>query len=606
MKNKQKYTPVRFSHLTSYSGVGAIVRGAEDKLMVVVDTRYWTDKNGKNATVEIPYVKRIIQALDLGKELRMPPVAQEGSKEIKGSYLPAVLFPTYTSCKKCGFLHPNPWKNQNKNLDEKVYCQSKGCDGLLTQVTWCCVSNEGYLDEVPWHTLCHQKSQIKCETDYSANYLKLTINASGRKIIKCTKCGSSGFYEKQELRFINKPQPWIYEKAEAPKVNVVEVNDSAAYAPERVNALVIPPESRISKSTVVDRLYNNSIALRELEGIKAPLRRKSKLQALATEYRCKRKDIEEASKKIDSGYPIFDKVLTSGDLILDEYQAFLTPIESIRDDEDFITEHKTVEWKNLQNEINEDNLLALIQLVDTQIIAKRLREILVFKGFKRGHQVENEEQPLVLPDIVGESNWLPAIELFGEGVFFTIDENILLKWEQIPAVKERANEVSERYEKSSLNLGDEVVVSPRFILLHTLAHLIMRELESVAGYPSASLSERIYHNRDRKMAGILIYTAVPDVVGSLGGIVESAQPKVFLKILNGAFKHAKWCSLDPVCTEHEGQGPAWLNRAACHGCVLVPETACEYGNVFLDRVFIKGDGNKIPDFLEFISECNNG
>jgi len=39
-KNKQKYTPVRFSHLMSYAGVGAIVRGAEDKLMVVTDIRY--------------------------------------------------------------------------------------------------------------------------------------------------------------------------------------------------------------------------------------------------------------------------------------------------------------------------------------------------------------------------------------------------------------------------------------------------------------------------------------------------------------------------------------------------------------------------------------
>mgnify|MGYP003957289689 CR=1 FL=1 len=51
MKSKSQYTPVRFSHLTSSSGVGAIVRGAEDKLMVVVDTRYWTDKEGDRKSV---------------------------------------------------------------------------------------------------------------------------------------------------------------------------------------------------------------------------------------------------------------------------------------------------------------------------------------------------------------------------------------------------------------------------------------------------------------------------------------------------------------------------------------------------------------------------
>jgi len=105
------------------------------------------------------------------------------------------------------------------------------------------------------------------------------------------------------------------------------------------------------------------------------------------------------------------------------------------------------------------------------------------------------------------------------------------------------------------------------------------------------------------MAGILIYTTVADIVGSLGGIVESAEPKEFLTLLDGAFKHAQWCSLDPVCTEHEGQGPGWLNRAACHACCLIPEPSCDYGNVFLDRVFIKGSKSLgIPNFLEFVAK----
>ena len=104
------------------------------------------------------------------------------------------------------------------------------------------------------------------------------------------------------------------------------------------------------------------------------------------------------------------------------------------------------------------------------------------------------------------------------------------------------------------------------------------------------------------MAGVLIYTTVADIVGSLGGIVESAEPKEFLTLMDGAFKHAQWCSLDPVCTEHEGQGPGWLNRAACHACSLIPEPSCDYGNVFLDRVFIKGSKSLgIPNFLEFVN-----
>ncbi|KAF3983935.1 MAG: DUF1998 domain-containing protein [Methylococcales symbiont of Hymedesmia sp. n. MRB-2018] len=601
-----KYTPVRFSHLTSYSGVGAIVRSAEDKLMVVVDTRRWTDKDGNNATTVIPYVNRITQALDITQELRMPPVAKEDfNKGIEGSHLPAVLFPTYASCSKCGLLHPNPWRHQER-LDERVFCK---CDGILKQVVWCCVSNEGHLDEVPWHAICHENHKGKCEPDYKANYLKFSTDKNGKKIVKCTRCYSQNIYEKQQLGFINRPQPWIYESVELgenPRVKIVEVNDSGAYLPEQVNALVIPPESRISKSTIVDRLYNNSTALRELANIRMPLRKKGKLSSLASQYRCTLDEINKAIEDINNGYPNFDIFETTKDLTVDEYRAFLTPLENIKDDEDFVTEHKTNEWKSLVTKQNDNNLSALIQIVDKHIVAKRLREIVVFKGFKRGFAADRQEQPLVPPDIIGKSSWLPAIELFGEGVFFTLDEAIISQWEKLLGVKKRANEISDLYEKSGLNLGEDVVITPRFILLHTLAHLIIRELESSAGYPAASLSERIYHSKNEKMAGILIYTAVPDVVGSLGGIVESAQPKEFLKILNNAFKHALWCSLDPVCTEHKGQGLSWLNRAACHGCVLVPETACEYSNVFLDRVFIKGDGEKIPNFLEFVIGHNNG
>jgi len=91
------------------------------------------------------------------------------------------------------------------------------------------------------------------------------------------------------------------------------------------------------------------------------------------------------------------------------------------------------------------------------------------------------------------------------------------------------------------------------------------------------------------MAAILVYVAVPDVVGSLGGLAELAEPRRLLLLLSSVFDHAEWCSLDPVCSEHDGQGPSLLNRAACHACVLVTEPSCAYGNVLLDRTFIKGD-----------------
>ena len=90
------------------------------------------------------------------------------------------------------------------------------------------------------------------------------------------------------------------------------------------------------------------------------------------------------------------------------------------------------------------------------------------------------------------------------------------------------------------------------------------------------------------MAGILIYVAVADQEGSLGGLMEMARPEWFLRLLTAAFEAASWCSMDPVCAEQEGHGPDLLNRAACHACALVPEPSCPIGNVLLDRAFVSG------------------
>ena len=625
MNNKQKYTPVRFSHLTSYAGIGAIVRGAEDKLMVVTDIRYWTDIDGNITSDIIPYVTRVSKALEIDKDLRMPPKAQENDKgEIEGNYLPAVLFPTFTQCKKCGLLHNNPWWKNDVHLSEDVYCEK--CEhSKLEQVTWCSVSNKGYMSDVPWHYICHQNSESNCKNDYESNYLELRTDSNGKKIVYCRTCGSSNYYNNAKVGFIGKVQPWIKGQPkldETDKVEILEVNNTGVYFPQRVNALVIPPESRISKTSVIDRLYNNSKLRREIDSIRIEGRKKGKLQEAATEYRCSVEEIKEALEEIKAGYPYFEENITVGELIEDEYKAFLLPIENVADDEDFVTIHRTEELHDLKNDDMSNSLKSIISMTENHIIATRLREIQVFKGFSRiepvggdfishdevkGKSEQAEQSTLVPPDIEGKSDWLPAIELFGEGLFFSINEKLLSKWESIPAVRKRADEILKRYETSEVTLHEEPTITPRFLLLHTLAHLLIRELESTAGYPAASLKERIYCSVDRKMSGILVYTTVADIVGSLGGIVESAEPKEFLTLMDNVFKHAQWCSLDPVCTEHEGQGPGWLNRAACHACSLIPEPSCSYGNVFLDRVLIKGSKSlEIPNFLDFVLENING
>ena len=125
----------------------------------------------------------------------------------------------------------------------------------------------------------------------------------------------------------------------------------------------------------------------------------------------------------------------------------------------------------------------------------------------------------------------------------------------------------------------------RYIALHTLSHLLIRTIALECGYSSASLSERIYAGPDR--AGILIYTAVPDAEGTLGGLVSLAEPEPLTRIIDRARRDALRCSSDPLCAERLPAKPAdFLHGAACHACLFISETTCERGNRFLDRRFV--------------------
>jgi hypothetical protein len=137
-------------------------------------------------------------------------------------------------------------------------------------------------------------------------------------------------------------------------------------------------------------------------------------------------------------------------------------------------------------------------------------------------------------------------------------------------------------------------ITPRFILLHTFAHLLINRLTFECGYSSAALRERLYisENPVAPMAGVLIYTANGDSEGTMGGLVRMGKPNNFEPVVRSSLEAASWCSADPVCMEvgiRGGQGPDSCNLAACHSCTLVPETACEEFNRFLDRGVVVGD-----------------
>ena len=134
-------------------------------------------------------------------------------------------------------------------------------------------------------------------------------------------------------------------------------------------------------------------------------------------------------------------------------------------------------------------------------------------------------------------------------------------------------------------------MTPEYILLHTISHLLIRQLSFECGYSSSALRERVYcssSQEENRMSGILIYTADGDSEGTMGGLVRQGKADFFPKTLFEAVSSAKWCSSDPLCIESDGQGFQSMNLAACHACAMLSETSCEIMNRYLDRGLVIG------------------
>ncbi len=245
-------------------------------------------------------------------------------------------------------------------------------------------------------------------------------------------------------------------------------------------------------------------------------------------------------------------------------------------------------------------------------LVHKLRETRVLTGFTRVFADTDRDLNymqgmlrLTEPD----ERWLPAYMVFGEGVFLMLNEQRLQQWEAQPGVQDRVQPLVARYHalRQARHLRDRHV-GPRYVLLHTLSHLLINRLTFECGYSSAALRERLYVSETpvAPMAGILIYTAAGDAEGTLGGLVRMGKPGRLEPLLKRALIGARWCSADPVCMEMGqggGQGPGSLNLAACHGCSLVPETACEEFNRLLDRGLVIGPfGNPALGFFDRAAE----
>lgn len=181
------------------------------------------------------------------------------------------------------------------------------------------------------------------------------------------------------------------------------------------------------------------------------------------------------------------------------------------------------------------------------------------------------------------TKYLPAIESFGEGVFFEFDNKVLDEWiKNNPKIQERISILIGNKQQFESVFNDDFDLNPKYVLIHTFSHLIIKELEYLCGYPSTSIQERLYIDENPEMNGVLIYT-IAGSEGSYGGITSICDDDRIGKLIESAMIRAIDCATDPICYHTHGQGVANLNLSACFSCSLLPETSCENFNCYLDR-----------------------
>ena len=184
---------------------------------------------------------------------------------------------------------------------------------------------------------------------------------------------------------------------------------------------------------------------------------------------------------------------------------------------------------------------------------------------------------------------------YGEGIFIDISPDWLME-----AARKRESSIGEKSNmKHSFQPGrmpsnvvrqipclekDEKNRNP-FTILHSLSHLLIKKACEESGYSLGSIRERLYFDAEGgevKYASILLYTSGPSSDGTLGGLAGQSTIRRMKQITLAALESRQNCSNDPICMEHQPleREP---NGAACHTCLVLPETSCECRNHMLDR-----------------------
>lgn len=583
-KKKKVVGELRRTQLVTTFGSGAIV-DMPDYSVIIAATNLWRKES---PVLHEPNLEKLLKVSGFKK-----PYVSENAGDKLTPDIPARRFPYMHFCPDCGRLMPY-W-----GFGSEAGNKCTKCNKNLVPSRFIAACINGHMEDFPYNWWVHNGDFSKCPMDKRNDNLKISFSdeTGGLEsiIITCTKCGAersmAGCMGQDALKgyHCRGKRPWIgYGPVDNDQKNctatmrVLQRGASNVYFSMTASALTIPPwSSRLSQeiklkwdglSSVLDANPNDDTLLLVIKGMFDDL-----IKIGVYDEKMILREIRKYQNKNN------DDEYTKKDLYEEEYQMF-----SLRN----YDEPDDIQFRIESTEVTE----SLEAYIEDVIMVKRLREVLALRGFRRispeqpdpsddrfkGYHLDGDCVPLSATPL----DWYPAIEMLGEGIFIKIKEDVLEEWEEKNLEYYAA--MKERLEKSNVECEN---FSSRYVLLHTLAHLLIRQLSVECGYSGAAIKERIYStypNSDHKMAGILLYTSSSDSDGSLGGLVRNALPDRFESIFRNMLQEASWCSSDPICIDSKAQGYDSLNYAACHACTLLPETSCEMRNCLLDRGAVVG------------------
>lgn len=559
---------VSASQILTTFGVGAVLPLGQESFMVLgIDE--WPDNPPKGTPLHHKvYEARLQKILGL-HEFRTVPSTE---KDEESQAIPVTRFPTMYVCGNASCRLIQKWNSTG-------ICRQQHCDTSIAPSRFITVCEDGHIDEFPfkrWAHLdtgeCPRKEQVlrlkSVEGSSSIDAIFVSCDCGASKSMK----GTMGSSRLEKMKCLGKT-PWLpFRKPDDCSKSLVgrqRTGGDVWYA-STVSALSIPPWTSLEHQFVNEHWMN-------LRDEKDPASiTKYLLQQQNISGRWGSLEAEGVLEALEARHAYLDAE-ADGDVSLraEEYTALLTAGVAVEED------RKTAE----QFRAYPQDVPPKYQHIITSVTkATRLREVRVFEGFHRLQPTKLDEDRTPAPISREKPTWLPAAEVLGEGIFLEFNEARITEWAVRPQVARRIAKLEESLKMASSQYASKL--SAKYLLLHSLAHALNRELCMEAGYPSASIRERIY--ADDRQAGILLYTSSGDSAGSLGGLCAQAEPESLQRVIRRAVEVAQWCTSDPVCSESEGNGMHAGNLAACHACLLLPETSCECMNVLLDRQTLVG------------------